>query len=106
MGEREPPDLPHIGGNVVGNGDPTQTYLAEQANFEKRNPRARAAAIAPISQDPNVLARDYLTKSGFSIDDLTRVTPLLRLAEANPEFEKRLTGSGGNAGLGIPNPCR
>lgn len=106
MGEREPPESQRIGSDIVGgNGDPTQTYLAEQANFEKRNPRSRATTVAPISQDPNVLARSYLTKAGFSTDDLTRATPLLRQAEANPEFEKRLTGTGGN-GLGIPNQTK
>jgi hypothetical protein len=99
--DREPPFAPRVGSDAVGgNGDPDQTRRAEQAMWEQRNPR-RPDSRVPTTADPNILATAYLTKAGFTADDLTKVGPLLRQAESEPIFERQLAAPRGE-GLGIP----
>jgi hypothetical protein len=101
LADREPPFAPRIGNDAVGgSGDPDQTRRAEQAMWEQRNPR-RPDSRVPTTAEPTILATAYLTKAGFSADDLTKVGPLLRQAESEPIFEQQLTAPRTN-GLGIP----
>ncbi len=95
--EQERPFTPQI----HRDGDPDQTHLAEQAFFEQRN-RRRRPVDAPPEQDPNVLARDYLTKAGFSAEDLSKASVLIRQAESNPAFNQ-IISSPRSGDLGIPN---
>lgn len=93
--EREPPYSPNVGNNVVGgHNDPDQTNLAEQAFWEKRNPRRDTRAAQGATLEPDVLAKMYMTKAGFTADDVERMAPLIRQAEANPVFEKQMSGPG------------
>jgi predicted Zn-dependent protease len=62
------------------------TYLAEQAKY--RAPAAREAAH--VMPDPQVLARDYLTRAGYPPTELDNAEPLLRAAAANARMEKQL----------------
>ncbi len=99
--DRDPPFSPSVGSDVVGGDrDPDRTRLAEQAMWEKKNPRAASAPNFP-TPDADDLSRKYLANAGFSGDDLSKVAPLLRRAEANPTFESQLNG-GRNSGLGMP----
>jgi hypothetical protein len=98
--DRDPPYAPLVG-DVRGGRTPDQTNVAEQAYFEKQNPRRRESTPPP-SLDPDVLAKTYLTKAGYSADYLVKVAPLLRMAEANPVYERQLTGPRSD-GLGMPN---
>jgi hypothetical protein len=93
--ERERPYTP----GLHRDGDPDQTQLAEQAIFEKQNPRRRPVN-APPEMDPSVLAKGYLTKAGFAEDDLAKAATLIRQAESNPAFNQ-IMAPRGNA-LGIP----
>jgi predicted Zn-dependent protease len=93
--ERERPFTP----SLHRGGDPDQTQLAEQALFERQNPRRRPVD-APVELDPGVLAKDYLTKAGFAADDLAKAGTLIRQAEANPSFNQILAPR--SEGLGIP----
>jgi hypothetical protein len=73
-------------GGPFGSADGTR--LAELAKLEKqRGPAANLPPLPPPS--PEALARSYLKKAGYSSDDLSDVTPLLRKAEGNAAFEKQ-----------------
>jgi hypothetical protein len=66
-----------------------------------RKELTRRPVETPPEQDPNALARDFLTKAGFSADDLTKASVLIRQAESNPAFNQMIT-SPRSGGLGIP----
>jgi hypothetical protein len=78
-------------GNDVGGafGAADGTHLAEVAKAEHQR-GAAANAPPPPPPSPEVLARCYLCKAGYSSDDLSDVTPLLRKAEGNFALEKQL----------------
>jgi hypothetical protein len=100
--EREPPFAPRVGSDTVGSQNaPDFTDVAERAKFEQRNPPRRIESAVPTAPDTGSLATGYLTKAGFSADDLEHVSPLIRQAEANPKFEKQLVSPRREA-LGIP----
>ncbi len=100
---RELPYQPHVGSGTVGSTDPTFTQQAELGMWEKDNPRTRTVTSAPRTLDPKELARCYLTKAGFSADQLDKVAPVLRIAESNPVYEKQLgTRPSGGGSLGSP----
>lgn len=71
-------------------GDPDRTQLAEQAVYERQNPRRPTSASSP-EQDPAMLARGYLTKAGFAADDLSKAATLIRQAESNPAFNQMVS---------------
>ncbi|MCE9531369.1 MAG: hypothetical protein K8T89_09655 [Planctomycetes bacterium] len=96
---RDIPLAPRVGSDSVG-GDPDRTRQAEQAYYEQKNPH-RSGIPVPAVQDPNDLARGYLIKAGFNADELKRVAPLMRQAEANPDFDRLITAP--RNGLGMPN---
>jgi hypothetical protein len=88
--EREPPQEVRIGTDNAGSFGPAdQTHLAELAKFDKRR-RGPAAPPSP-PPDPQVLARAYLSKAGYSDKDLDAAAPLLQAAAANSSLEKQLT---------------
>jgi hypothetical protein len=76
-----------------------QTDVATMGFAERDPARRRDPAKSAPNQDPKVLARNYLNKSNFSPDAMTRVAPLICEAEKNPELEKfvnpRTSGIGG-----------
>jgi hypothetical protein len=103
-----PPYTDPVGPNVSFGNTPDQTPLAERAMWEKRNPPPAASAV-PILPNQNALATAYMTKlstgmTGISIDDLARVAPLVRMGEANRNYEASITPPRSNTrdeGLGI-----
>ncbi len=102
--ERDPPFAPRVGGDVVGGGsDPDFTLKAEQAMWEKRNPRPRTGAAA-FEQNPAELSRRYLTNLNIDPLLLTKVAPLMRLAESNPKYDKSITGTSDASNNGPPRP--
>jgi hypothetical protein len=62
-----------------------RTRLAELATFEQE----RRKQVAP-PLDPNLLARMYLQKAGFTEADLKAAEPHLQAATANLIFEKQM----------------
>ena len=90
--DREPPADPGFRSDVAGgSGFADQTRLAELGKFERSRPPGGRFAPPPPPPDPNLLAQGYLAKAGYSPEELTKVTPLLREAQANPTYEKQLT---------------
>jgi hypothetical protein len=88
----DPPLAPNVGGDVVGGGGgPDMTREAERALWERKNPRSNGRAL-PAARDPGELSRECLNNAGYTPDELLRVAPLLRQAEANPSIEKLLSG--------------
>jgi hypothetical protein len=88
--DREPPLEVRIGNDNAGAFGPAdQTHLAELAKYEKR--RTRNDAVPLPLPDPQMLARTYLTQSGFAEKDLEDVAPLLRAAGATSNLEKQLS---------------
>jgi hypothetical protein len=98
----EPPYQPHVGSGTVGSIDPTYTQQAELGLWEKDHPRIRPVSSSAPPPDPKELSRCYLTKAGFSADELDKVAPVLRIAEANPILEKQLGTRQLNSGPGLP----
>jgi hypothetical protein len=84
--ERElPPDL-----RVAGDLGSDMTRDAELAKYYDPERRRRMAAAA-LPPDPQVLARTYLTKTGYEAIELDGAAPLLRAASGNSKFEKQFT---------------
>jgi hypothetical protein len=96
--DRAPPYAPRISGD----NDADRTRLAEQAYHEQQN-RRRPDAGPTAAPDANILAVSYLTKTGYTSDDMTRVGPLLQQAARDPVFERQLTNPRG-MGFGNPSP--
>lgn len=87
----EPPQEVRVGNDYGGSyGSSDLTHLAEQAKF--RAPGAHRAA--PVLPDPKALARDYLTKAGYTAADLDQAEPILKTATSNSALEKQLTSPG------------
>ncbi|MFN4261809.1 MAG: hypothetical protein ACK4RK_21215 [Gemmataceae bacterium] len=95
--DREPPVDMRVGNDGGGSfGYADQTRQAELAKFQRQTGHRpnRAAPTKPmLPPDPQVLARTYLTKTGFAATELDAVTPLLKAAAAHQTFEKQMTGS-------------
>jgi hypothetical protein len=87
--EREPPMEVRIGSDNGGAFGPAdQLHRAELAKYDKeRRQRAAGAATPP---DPQVLARGYLLKAGYTAADLDAAAPLLHSAAENNTFAKQL----------------
>jgi hypothetical protein len=87
--DRTPPDV-RVGndsGGAFGASDGTR--YAELAKLDRARRRPSAAPPPP---DPLVLARGYLTRAGYSADDLAEAAPLLRKAEDSAVMERQLGG--------------
>lgn len=88
--ERLPPiDVPVGNDNAGLEPSPDLTRLAELGRYEKE--RRRPNAPPPLPPDPQMLANQYLTKSGYPPAELDAVAPLLREAAKNNVFEKQFT---------------
>jgi hypothetical protein len=89
--DRDPPVAMPVGsdsGGVFGAADAVR--LAELA---KQDQGRRPVGPPPPPPDPQLLARMYLTRSGYIAADLDAVAPLLREAEQNSTLEKQLTNA-------------
>jgi hypothetical protein len=85
---RQPPPEVRIGNEGPGGPiSPDRTRLAELATFEQER-RQETAPARPL--DPNLLARTYLQKAGFTEADLKAAEPHLQAAAANMAFEKQM----------------
>ncbi len=83
----EPPPTVQMGNtNGSFSGDVTMTALAEQAKY--RPPAYREPPAPP--PDPDVLARDFLTRAGYQGSELDAAAPLLKSASGNAAWEKQL----------------
>lgn len=83
--EREgPPPVPYDRDVANARTSPDQTELSAAAMWEKNNPHRGAVAQA---LDPNTLAQCYLKKAEYDPSVLTKVTPLIRQGESNPNFD-------------------
>jgi hypothetical protein len=86
---RPPIDVPI--GNAAQADAFEQARMAELARYD----RQRQLASQPLPPpDPQVLARVYLEKAGYSRADLESVRPLLKQAEGNYILEKGYRASG------------
>ena len=84
-----PPEMP-VGRDAGGAfGSPDGTRLVELARFEKDRQRDTDPLPAP---NPEILARGYLEKAGYTLADLDAVAGLLREAEQNGTFYRQLQG--------------
>jgi hypothetical protein len=84
--EYQPPMDVRVGSDSGGTyGAADLTHLAELGKYEKE--RRRPPALPP---DPQALARTYLVKAGYAVNELDTVAPLLHAAAANNSFEKQL----------------
>lgn len=86
--ERQAPMNVPVGNDSSGTfGAPDGTRLAELAKYGPKRP---AQAAPPLPPQPDALARNYLTKAGYSPADLDAVAPLLQAAEKNSAWEKQM----------------
>jgi hypothetical protein len=86
---RQPPPEVLIGKEGPGGSiAPDRTRLAELATFEQERRQETALPARPL--DPNLLARTYLQKAGFTDADLKAAEPHLQAAAANLTFEKQM----------------
>lgn len=72
-------------------GSPDGTQLAELAKYSRTPRGTPRAGSSPLPPDPRKLAGCYLTKAGFTANDLEAATPLLQAAEKNSAWEKQLS---------------
>jgi hypothetical protein len=91
--DREPPVSLAIGGDGRGAFGPADgTDLAMLGKFEERNPGGPAGR-PPAPPDPQLLAKTYLTRAGYTLADLESVQPLLREADKHGELEKQFSAA-------------
>jgi hypothetical protein len=84
----QPPPEARIGNEAPGSYDSAdRTRLAELAIFEQER-RESARPLPP--PNPNLLARTYLQRAGFTEADLRAAQPLLQAANGNMTFEKQM----------------
>jgi hypothetical protein len=90
--ERPPPEEVRIGNDAISGHSPDLTHLAELGKYGKDRQSVKSPPPAP--PDPQGLARNLLTKAGYSDKDLDDVAPVLQGAAVNSVLEKQLRGSG------------
>jgi hypothetical protein len=88
-----PADVPVGNDYRPGAGDIDGTRLLELSHYEHLRRRAGTPVLPPPA--PDVLARGYLQKAGFSPAELSDAAPLLQAAEASSALERQLTGQQG-----------
>jgi hypothetical protein len=86
--ERRPPMQVPVGNGVGATFgfDDDRTQLVELLKYEQQ--RRQANCLPP---DPLLLARKYLTRTGFSEGALDEAVPLFKTADRNAGFEKQMT---------------
>jgi hypothetical protein len=90
--DRDPPISMPVGGDSGGAfGSADAVRLAELGKYDEG--RRPVASPPPPPPDPRALGRVYLTRTGYSSDELEAVAPLLREAEGNSTVEKTMTGT-------------
>jgi len=91
--DREPPSIMAVGSDSRGSfGAADGTTLAELGMYQQRTgcgPSGRCTT----PPNPEVLARNYLKKAGFTASDLDSVAPLLREAGQNCEIETQFNST-------------
>jgi hypothetical protein len=99
--EAEPPMEVRIGndgGTVMGSAD--QTRLAELGKFEKTHPRAAPRGSIP-APEPTELGRLYLTKAGYSEQDMTAAMGLWQASSTTGTLERQFNALPSPAGSWI-----
>ncbi len=87
----EPPPAVPVGNDSGGPlGSPDLTRLAELGKVDQA--RHRREQLPPPPPAPEILARAYLQRAGYTEADLKAVDPLLRAAEKNTDIEKQMLG--------------
>jgi len=87
--ERTPPMEVRVGSDNRGTFGPSdQLYRAELGKLDKERRQKTTAVKVPI--DPQVLAREYLAKAGYSATELDAVSPVLHAAAENTKFAKQM----------------
>lgn len=69
---------------------PDLTNLAELGKWERQNRRPNNVPAPP--PDPQLLARTYLTRAGYSVRELDEVGPMLQQATGNTTLARQLSG--------------
>jgi hypothetical protein len=78
-----------VGSDNAGSFGPAdQLHRFEMAKYDKE--RQQRATGAGIALDPQVLARGYLAKAGYTVADLDAAAPLLHSAAENNALAKQL----------------
>jgi hypothetical protein len=83
-----PIHLPIAGSYNSRDADPT--YLIEMARYEKQYPKHPAKLPPP---NPQLVANDFLQRSGYQITDLTAVMPILQNAQRFTTQEDQFKGT-------------
>jgi hypothetical protein len=87
--EPEPPMEVRVGSDNGGSFGPAdQLHRAELAKFDKE--RRKRLAGSTVALDPQILARGYLIKAGYTVADLDGAAPVLHAAAENHALAKQL----------------
>lgn len=79
-----PPPSPTTPDVVGATYSADMTRVAEEAMFDRRNPRPSRGAREP-GPDPQTLAHNFYVKAGHPVDQFDRVSGLIKEAEDNAE---------------------
>jgi hypothetical protein len=74
--------------STVGVANPDEFRLREQAHYEAEQRRRTSGAIS--LPDPMELARRYLQRSGYAVEDLDRIKPILKMAAEHSDLEQQM----------------
>jgi hypothetical protein len=85
-----PPDYPvgNDAGGMFGASD--GVHRMELAKFERERHPPNVTIPPPA---PELLARNYIQRAGYTLDDLDAAAPILRKCAANGALEKQLVGN-------------
>lgn len=72
---------------TAGVANPDELRLREQAHYEAEQRKQAREIVLP---DPMELARKYLLKAGYSVEEIDRVKPILRSAAENSTLEQQM----------------
>ncbi len=72
---------------TAGLANPDEFRLREQAHYEAEQRRQLGDFVLP---DPMQLARNYLQRAGYPVEELDRIKPVLRAAGENSTLEQQM----------------